>query len=549
MGRRLSGIVATGIIILATAASAWADGAALVVGNRTYRRAPTMYEAERVLDAVGDLQRAGYSVEAARDVGAEFLRRSFAGFLGRVNTADRAVIVLSGHFVHSASETWFLPIDSPTPNIVSVNFDGIALSSILDLAAMHPGRVAVFLGTFPRDFTTGTGVKPGIGALDIPQGVFVATGKPEEIALSLGRDFLAPGVGFARALELAPPSIEGFGFVSDAGGLTDAVDTGRQARLIEEGFWNAVESLGTEEAYGRYLSAYPNGAYAAEARARLDALRPASPEEQARAAEDALNLSRDQRRAIQEHLSLLGYDTRGVDGVFGRGSRAAIGSWQRDNRQDQTGYLTGAQIARLEGQAQRRARELAEEARREQLRLEQEDRDFWQSSGAAAGDVRGLRRYLRTYPDGLFADVARVKLDAFREEQRRRVPPAERNAWEKAETSGLLEDYEAYLARYPDGAFADEAKEKLDKLREEAAQAAEIEAAKRAEDELQLNGFGRLLIENQLAAVGIPVGRADGVFDDDSRKAIRIFQRTRGFPVTGYVSRAVIVRLVAEAGR
>ncbi len=50
----------------------------------------------------------------------------------------------------------------------------------------------------------------------------------------------------------------------------------------------------------------------------------------ARAEQDeaALRLTRDQRRQVQRDLSLMGYDTRGIDGVFGRGTRAAIAGWQ-----------------------------------------------------------------------------------------------------------------------------------------------------------------------------------------------------------------------------
>lgn len=64
-------------------------------------------------------------------------------------------------------------------------------------------------------------------------------------------------------------------------------------------------------------------------------------------AEAVLSLSRDQRRAVQAGLTRRGFDTRGVDGVFGRGTRNAIAAWQRANDMNATGYLTGAQFERL----------------------------------------------------------------------------------------------------------------------------------------------------------------------------------------------------------
>ena len=64
-------------------------------------------------------------------------------------------------------------------------------------------------------------------------------------------------------------------------------------------------------------------------------------------AESALNLSRQQRSAVQAGLTRRGFDTRGVDGVFGRGTRNAIAAWQRANDLNATGYLTANQFERL----------------------------------------------------------------------------------------------------------------------------------------------------------------------------------------------------------
>lgn len=62
-----------------------------------------------------------------------------------------------------------------------------------------------------------------------------------------------------------------------------------------------------------------------------------------------LGLSRQQRRAVQAGLTQRGFDTRGVDGVFGRGTRNAIAAWQQANDLEATGYLTAAQYDRLVG--------------------------------------------------------------------------------------------------------------------------------------------------------------------------------------------------------
>lgn len=64
-------------------------------------------------------------------------------------------------------------------------------------------------------------------------------------------------------------------------------------------------------------------------------------------AEGDLGLSRSQRSAIQASLTRQGYDTRGIDGVFGRGTRGAIAAWQQANGLQATGYLTASQADSL----------------------------------------------------------------------------------------------------------------------------------------------------------------------------------------------------------
>ncbi|MTE01252.1 peptidoglycan-binding protein [Paracoccus sp. YIM 132242] len=64
-------------------------------------------------------------------------------------------------------------------------------------------------------------------------------------------------------------------------------------------------------------------------------------------AEADLGLGRSQKAAIQAGLTRRGYDTRGIDGAFGQGTRNAIASWQRANGMQATGYLTAAQADSL----------------------------------------------------------------------------------------------------------------------------------------------------------------------------------------------------------
>lgn len=65
------------------------------------------------------------------------------------------------------------------------------------------------------------------------------------------------------------------------------------------------------------------------------------------ATETELEFSKSRRKEIQRRLVLLNYNTRGVDGVFGAGTRAAIENWQADNDFLVTGFLNQTQADRL----------------------------------------------------------------------------------------------------------------------------------------------------------------------------------------------------------
>ncbi len=63
----------------------------------------------------------------------------------------------------------------------------------------------------------------------------------------------------------------------------------------------------------------------------------------AETAETALQLTSADRQRLQMALTVLGFDTRGSDGVFGPRSREMIAAWQRARGQPETGLLSAAQ--------------------------------------------------------------------------------------------------------------------------------------------------------------------------------------------------------------
>lgn len=66
--------------------------------------------------------------------------------------------------------------------------------------------------------------------------------------------------------------------------------------------------------------------------------------------ENLLSLTSSERREIQRMLTRLGYNTGGIDGAFGRNTRNALASWQRDEGLRVSGYITADQLRELRRQ-------------------------------------------------------------------------------------------------------------------------------------------------------------------------------------------------------
>ena len=72
--------------------------------------------------------------------------------------------------------------------------------------------------------------------------------------------------------------------------------------------------------------------------------------EAAERGEEALGLTREQRRRIQESLEAAGFDLAGpADGVFRPYTRMAIARWQRERGYEMTTYLAKGQVLALMG--------------------------------------------------------------------------------------------------------------------------------------------------------------------------------------------------------
>lgn len=493
LGLSLAAVVAT-----FSAGAVVAADLALVIQNSRYQsRAQIRDFGSRGNVHVAAYQTAGFEVIDLRDTNAAALKEGLMEFERLSRDADRVVIDFTGYTASNGETLFVLPTDAASGSIVQRYFDSASLDLLYNLVKHRPARSAVVVATPNRRAPGHIEAGP-----HIPQGVLVMSGPMSDVRRAVTSQLLNGVATNAIASETVSVS----GFTSDmtldaavlAPAAAEAVRPSSPQRqtnravLEEMTDWRTAAATGTEAALRGYLNKYPNGIFTREAEARLNELTPAE-----QRIEAALNLTRTQRRDVQRHLTLLGFNTRGVDGIWGAGTRRAISDWQRSEGMRVTGYVDGAQIRIMAGQASAKQAQIDREREAAAKAAEQADLDYWQRTGAG-GQEAGLKAYLERYPEGLFA------------------PQAKR----------VLADIEA-------------AKPQDDPL-------AEYAANERA---LGLTPQMRTLAEQRLRAQGYETGRVDGQFDDQTRSALRKFQRNSGLKVTGYMNRDTVGALIVSSFR
>ena len=537
--------------ILSAAALLWgttaiAETDMLIVGNAGSSVMDRFRSGQSVEDLTDQYSAYG-QVVSVKDAEAEDMTRAALRFLTQSDSeTDMSAVMLTGRFVTTGGETYLLPSTvSSNVDITVALTEALPLSPLLAELAQHPGQALLMLGSEDFELQDTRLLTVGIGTPDLPQGVTMVTGTPTDIA-----SFAAslPRRSVVRLADSSDLSLRGY-VPSDLTFFEEERET-PEPQVIEvtstdadEALWAKVSARSDLQGYEDYLSAFPNGLYADQARAQITEIK-AEPMRAERLAEEALNLSRDQRREIQRDLTLLEYEPRGIDGIFGPGSRAAIRRWQEANAFEVTSYLTREQITRLGAQADRRAAELEEEARQRQAEQERQDRAYWQETGAL-GDAAGFRAYLSRYPDGVYAEVAQERLAAIEAEARQQAAAQDRAAWDTAANADTIEAYQDYLRAFPQGAFADEAAGRIEALQIPSDERRAIAQAEAQEAALNLPQSARRLAEARLKELGLKPGSVDGTFDDKTRRAIRRYQEARNITVTGYLDQQTVVRLLA----
>ena len=278
----------------------------------------------------------------------------------------------------------------------------------------------------------------------------------------------------------------------------------------------AAQNANTVVAYQNYLKKYPKGIYKVNAERALAKLGAASEASTAAQVEVDLGITRTQRIAVQKELTRLGYGTGGADGAWGKNTRTAIATWQRDRGDKVTGYLTAAQLKLLaKGSVvtppvvDPPAGNVTAAQVEADLRLTRTQRSSIQKQLAALGYDAGVA-------DGLWGSKTRVAIAAWQKANKRT-------------STGYVTSAQVKLIASQAGTV-------------EPPPVDNVSGPALEESLLDLTRAERLDVQQRLARLGYDNAR-DGTFGAGTRRAIAAWQGDEGLAVTGYLT-ADQVRLI-----
>ncbi len=251
---------------------------------------------------------------------------------------------------------------------------------------------------------------------------------------------------------------------------------------LEIAFWQSAERQDTEAAYQAYLARFPDGVFAPLAMAALQRLAPPpavappeptlSPEQ----AEAALQLGRDQWLAVQRALAGRGYPIGEADGFPGPRTRQAIQQFQRGMQWPDSGFLDAQQLAALQdrvGKTPEQTEATLQLGRDQWLAIQRAlqalDYNVGEPDGFTGPRTRqAIQQFQRArqWPETGFLDAQQMAaLQEQAADPMRRRAQLDQQAWAQVRDSTDAAAVQNYLRRFPNGAFAEAARARLEELR------------------------------------------------------------------------------------
>ena len=375
-----------------------AQRVALVIGNSNYDHVPVLANPRNDASDIGAaLERLGFVVTPLENVGYDSFRKSLQEFKRAASVSKVAAVFYAGHGIEVDQRNFLVPVDARLASDQDVEFETVPLdlvmraldgASELRLVILDACRDNPFAAKMQRSGATRS-IGRGLARLEPSEQTLVAysaeagtvasdgDGRNSPYTAALLRHIEEPGMEldlmFRHVRDSVLSSTGGsqrpftYGSLSSQGAyLTgrpavesttveqstsgDKIQSVSDRVDVDLAFWESIKDSKDSADFQAYLVGFPNGIFTALARNKIQRLNSATEEQivpnktQVAAItpvsiESSLELSRLERRKIQNGLVVAGFDPGAADGLFGQRTRVAIGRWQLSSGADKTGYL------------------------------------------------------------------------------------------------------------------------------------------------------------------------------------------------------------------
>lgn len=300
---------------------------ALVIGNGDYDTdlGPLDNPARDAADFSKALRETGFEVSLHQNLSRQQMLRALLDFDTVLRTADVGLFYFAGHAVQVGGRNFMLPVDTKLQLTDQV---GPAVADYVDLETVDLQQVLGRLGV--------SGNRLNVVVLDACRNNPFSRNS-RSLERGLAQTFAPNGTFVAYATSPGNIALDGDGRNSP---YTSAlIQTIRQPGMKIEAVFKEVRRIVTHQTQGQQRP-WDNSSIIGEFYFTLPSLSTSSPEVDPAQTEAALNLSADDRMAIQRSLRYMGYSIREINGVFESDTRSAITQWQGQVGDPTHGYIT-----------------------------------------------------------------------------------------------------------------------------------------------------------------------------------------------------------------
>jgi len=200
------------LILAGVTGPAMAKRVALVIGNDNYVEVAKLHKAVNDARAMTDaLSEIGFEVVSAEDVARREMNRQLQLFISRLQAGDEALFFYAGHGVEIAGRNYLLPTDIPSAKPGKEEFvkaEAIPVDRILDSIRSRGARVSILVldacrnNPFPSEGTRSLGGSRGLARMPAAEGSFImySAGVGQTALDRLSDDDANPNSVFTRSL-------------------------------------------------------------------------------------------------------------------------------------------------------------------------------------------------------------------------------------------------------------------------------------------------------------------------------------------------------------